>query len=96
MMNDILRLALFVMTPFIICWLSIWLIRRYLPDTKIDALISVNRAKPIEGMEAIDWRKTNKAGERKWANTLRGQRRYTKRPPPPPKLKKSDEDMQVH
>ena len=48
----------------------------------VDDLIALNRAKPRGGMEAIDWQKTNRAGERTWHTTLRAQRRYATTVPP--------------
>jgi hypothetical protein len=42
-------------------------------DRAIDALIDANAAKAIEGMEAIDWSKTNRAGRQKWNEVAAGQ-----------------------
>ena len=41
----------------------------------IDALIAEKGAKPLDGMEAADWGRINRLGDRRWQTVLRGQRR---------------------
>lgn len=44
----------------------------------VDELIAAKGAKQIAGMETIDWQKLDRAGERRWQEALRGQRRARK------------------
>ena len=53
-----------------VCW---W--RRRQRDGDIDQLIALNRAKARPEMETVDWEKVARAGEQRWQETLRGQRR---------------------
>lgn len=46
----------------------------------VDALIARNAAQPVPGMEAQDRTKTDRAGERRWQQTLRAQRRTRQKP----------------
>lgn len=41
----------------------------------VDALIAKNAAQPRDGMDRVDWNKTDRAGEARWQDTLRAQRR---------------------
>lgn len=47
-----------------------WLTRG---DDQIDRLIAANRAKQIDGMEAIDWTLTNRAGDKQWQQVAKAQ-----------------------
>ena len=51
-------------------------------DPMIDELIAQNAATKRDGMTIVDWQKTDRAGERRWQDTLRGQRRTRRRVTP--------------
>lgn len=96
-MKTILLYSFFMIIPVaLVEFLSILQsVRRHAKDYKIDDLIKANQARPCRNMEVIDWQKTNRAGERTWAITLRGQRRYATQVLP--QIKKTDESkQQVH
>ena len=84
--RDAVPLVLAVGVPFAALYglhrLSRWLTGRRDP---IDALIAHNAATSIPGFQRVDWQKADKAGERKWQETLRGQRKARKRPRKVPK-----------
>ncbi len=43
-------------------------------DAVIDGLITANRATARPNMEAVDWRKVERLGARRWHETVRGQK----------------------
>ena len=57
---------------------------RWLADQRdpIDELIAQNAATKRDGMATVDWQKADRAGERRWQDTLRGQRRTRRRVKP--------------
>ena len=57
-----------------------WLLRalsRYLGDPTIDTLISANRSRFRANMGRVDWSVVERAGKRRWYQTLRAQGRAT-------------------
>lgn len=58
-------------------WLRRALFNRH--DPEIDELIRQKGARSLPGMEAMDWRKMDRAGHVRWARTVRAQRRTTQK-----------------
>ena len=75
-MISIVLLATFLVAPFVLIWAWPRLLRRLLPDRRIDALIAANAARPRAGMAAVDWGKVDRAGGRAWDTALRAQGRW--------------------
>jgi hypothetical protein len=91
-----IELVMFVLVPIaILKVLSLVISRLTVPNDRevANRLIALNKAKLRPGMETVDWQKTNRAGDRTWAVTLRGQRRYSTMVVP---AKKSDGDARVN
>ena len=81
--RDALLLVVTLAVPFAALYglsrLSRWAAGRRDP---IHALITKNAATPRPGMEKVDWPKVERAGERKWQDTIRGQRRTRRQQTP--------------
>lgn len=79
-LRALVPLVLAVVAPVVLAYVagrfSRWHAGRRDP---IDALIAKNAATPRAGMKQVDWQKTEKAGETRWQETLRAQRK-TRRP----------------
>lgn len=57
-----------------------WASRALAARDPIDTLIAQNRAKPRAGMAKVNWLAIERAGERRWREVLRAQRRVRHAP----------------
>ncbi len=72
--RDLLPLALAVVTPVALVCAAVHLSRWY--DGRRDPIESlITKPRPCAGMEQVDWSKAERAGEVRWQETLRAQRR---------------------
>lgn len=48
------------------------------PDLVVDDLIARNKATSLDGMSEVDWRAIERAGQRRWQETVQAQRRQNR------------------